>query len=130
MIYDCKFEKKNVIRGWFRIPATYKMLFFVTGISGIHPIPQKSSTLDVSGAYISLWSIKSFPVIQFIKENIFMEPVIYFTCHFLHKHAILKYLEYRLESVTIWRLYDRSNACECMLTLFFTFMSFRSVSIS
>ena len=32
-----------------------------------------------------------------------------------------------LGSVTIWRLHGRSNACECMLTLFSTFMSFLSV---
>ena len=32
-----------------------------------------------------------------------------------------------LVSVTIWRLYDRSNAYECMLTLFSTFLSFLPV---
>ena len=35
-----------------------------------------------------------------------------------------------LGSVTIWRLHGRSNACECMLTLFPTFMSFLSVCMS
>ena len=35
-----------------------------------------------------------------------------------------------LGSVTIWRLHDRSNVCECMLTLFSTFMSFLSVCMS
>ena len=35
-----------------------------------------------------------------------------------------------LGSVTIWRLHGRSNACECMLTLFSTFISFLSVWMS
>ena len=35
-----------------------------------------------------------------------------------------------LVSVNIWRLYDRSNACECMLTLFSTFVSFLSACMS
>ena len=35
-----------------------------------------------------------------------------------------------LVSVTIWCLYDRSNACQCMLTLFSMFISFLSVCIS
>ena len=35
-----------------------------------------------------------------------------------------------LGSVTIWRLHDRSNVCECMLTLFSTFMSFLPVCMS
>ena len=34
-----------------------------------------------------------------------------------------------LESVTIWHLHGRSNAWECMLTLFSTFMSFSSICI-
>ena len=33
-------------------------------------------------------------------------------------------------SVTIWRLHGRSNACECMLPFFSTFMSFLSVCMS
>ena len=35
-----------------------------------------------------------------------------------------------LVSVTIWRLYGHSNVCECMLTLFSTFMPFLSVCMS
>ena len=33
-------------------------------------------------------------------------------------------------SVTVWRLHGRSNACECMLPFFSTFMSFLSVCMS
>ena len=32
--------------------------------------------------------------------------------------------------VTIWRLHGRSNACECMLMFFSTFMSFLSVCMT
>ena len=35
-----------------------------------------------------------------------------------------------LGSVNIWRLHGRSNECECMLTLFSTFISFLSVCMS
>ena len=42
----------------------------------------------------------------------------------------MKYALRYLVSVTIWRLYDRLNACKCTLTLFSTFLSFVSVCMS
>ena len=35
-----------------------------------------------------------------------------------------------LVSVTIWRLHGSASVCECMLTLFSTFMSFLSICMS